>query len=193
MSPANFVVFPQTPYAIEAMRRNTLCDTQAATIKAMMRFRPAGVYLEIGSLLGTGSTRVVLENFPQATVVCLDLFREQLWLQSFINNVWKYRDRVRAIAGDSSQTLPVVVAAGITPDVIWIDGDHSVSGVYSDVAYCLRHFPLAIIGGDDWSTAKYGACVQKAIGQIVADGLIQKNCVKNNGRCWYFTNNSEKA
>jgi hypothetical protein len=137
---------------------------------------------------GTGSTQVVIKEFPESPIVCLDLFQSEPKLQGFINNTWEGRHNVRAIAGKTCDTLPFLHSTGFQPAVVWVDAGHEEQEVYEDVTSILEYFPAAIVGGDDWSTGNWGPKVQAAIYRIIEEGLVARRYVGNNGRAWFFTN-----
>ena len=184
----SFVEWPDEPFPIEAETRDCFSPLQGDVIRNMMRRAPNGPYLELGTMNGTGSTQVVIKEFPESPIVCLDLFQSEVKLQGFINNTWEGRHNMRAMAGKTCDTLPALQATGFKPAVVWVDAGHEEDEVYGDVTFILKHFPEAIVGGDDWSTGNWGVKVQAAMQRFIEEGLIARRYVGNNGRAWFFTN-----
>ena len=125
------------------------------------------VIVEIGAWLG-GSVKTWLAASPDIVVVAIDPWTrawgdyarevgrpeaEALQLddpgsgyQVFLRNLWEERHRVIPIRGASPDKLYDLHAAGLRPDVIYIDSDKSGR----ELEECEALFPGAIICGDDW-------------------------------------------
>lgn len=164
---------------------------------------PQGIYLELGTWTGVGSTKFVLDRFPQMSVIGIDHFKgssehqrkdeyrpiaENLW-EHFCCNLWNYRDRLYPISNNTIDAMKSVAAAGIKPDVIYIDAAHEQEAVYNDLKTALELFPGAIIVGDDYIAPHLHPGVWKAIDQAVKEGLITSQEFKNERRVWYLTRN----
>lgn len=148
--------------------------------------------LEIGSWLGE-STRWLASRFPEAEIICVDP-----WLpwkaasdpllvaisarsfEIFQRNLWWHRDRLIPIRGRSQTALPYLEAVGYTPDLIYIDGDHSYEGAAHDLKTCRRIWPKAAIVGDDYTPAWPG--VVTAVDEARAAGLR----IENLGTTWFL-------
>jgi predicted O-methyltransferase YrrM len=119
--------------------------------------------VELGSWLGL-STRFICRHAPRATVVCVDhwqgspehlndpRFQELLPLlyETFLTRSWNQRSRVIPLRTDTLSGLKAVAAAGLQPDVIFVDADHSFQAVTAELSLSRKLFPAAILAGDDY-------------------------------------------
>ena len=125
------------------------------------------VIVEIGVYLG-GSVKKWLEASPEIVVVAVDPWEwasgdfarqagrpeseaRQLddpaaGYRVFMRNLWEDRHRVIPVRGTSPDKLHDLHAAGLRPDMIYIDSDKSGR----ELEVCEALFPGAIICGDDW-------------------------------------------
>ncbi len=125
------------------------------------------VIVEIGAFLG-GSVKMWLAASPEIVVVAVDPWKdpwedfarnsgrpasEALQLdepgggyRTFLRNFWEERHRVIPIRGKSPDKLHDLHAAGLRPDLVYIDSDKSGR----ELEVCEALFPGAIICGDDW-------------------------------------------
>ncbi len=118
--------------------------------------------VELGSFLGR-SAAGWLKIFPEAHVIAIDSWLESfvlkttpplpglLPLPTFQVNLWDQQSRVTAIRKTSVEGLQTLHDFQVTPDVIYVDADHSVEAVIADVSQCLDLFPKARLIGDDWN------------------------------------------
>ncbi|SIO06122.1 Methyltransferase domain-containing protein [Singulisphaera sp. GP187] len=133
----------------------------------------ARVIVEVGSFTGR-STRFLTDHAPAAIVIAIDHWRGSpemandpelvAWLprlyETFLAECWLYRDRVIPVRRSSVEGLQEVAAAGLRPDVIFIDADHSYEAVRADLSSTLDLFPQARIIGDDWNWESVRQAVQ---------------------------------
>lgn len=130
------------------------------------------VVLEIGVFLG-GSVRQWLDACDDVVVVAVDPWRDlkrttthktlvekhqlgrrygdQLFApeglyDTFVASLWDQRLRVVPIRGTGIEVLPIIHAAGLRPDLIYLDADKKGK----ELPQCAELFPGALIGGDDW-------------------------------------------
>lgn len=125
------------------------------------------VVLECGSFLGF-SSRAILDNAPNAVLLCADTWtgspehvvpeaspewrdRIATLYEGFVRNLWPWRHRVVPIREDSFIAMSKVYAAGVVPDVIYLDSEHSTERVLGELALALAYWPTAVIVGDDWN------------------------------------------
>ena len=163
-----------------------------------------GIYLELGSWTGAGSTEHVAVNFPKMSLICIDTFegspenhsnpaQKQIsdnLLHHFWGNRWENRDRVYPIKAKSVVGLQLVAKLGIKPDFIYIDAAHDEAAVFADLIAALTLFPEAIILGDDYTKPGSDHCeVYQAIDKAVKAGLFTFSEIKHVGRAWYLTRN----
>lgn len=119
--------------------------------------RQVELYLELGSWLGS-SVRHVLKEAPSARAICCDLWPSEVsqefsWkpvmYETFLANNWEYRDLIIPVRTDVRVGLEQVVRAGLRPDVIYIDADHSYEAVLGDTLLAAWEFPKAVLVLDD--------------------------------------------
>ena len=125
------------------------------------------VIVEIGSFVG-GSVKMWLAASPEIVVVVVDPWKSVFGdfarsagrpesevrqldepgggYRTFLRNLWEERQRVIPVRGISPDKLHDLHAAGLRPDMIYIDSDKSVR----ELEVCEALFPGAIICGDDW-------------------------------------------
>ncbi len=144
------------------------------------------VILEIGSLLG-GSARFWAGLCPGATVLCVDPWMDaaQVSDRPFLEHVpelkdvvvgrvdgmydvflasnWELRDRIIPLRGFSPDRLASVHAAGVQPDVVYIDGSHVYEDVIADLTTARALFPDALICGDDYDWPAVAAAVDYVV------------------------------
>jgi predicted O-methyltransferase YrrM len=123
----------------------------------------ARLIVELGSWTGR-STRLLAELAPGATIVAIDHWkgspehsddpelREALprLYETFLAECWANRERIIPVRMGSVPGLRAVAQAGLAPDAIYIDADHSYGSVVADLTAALDLFPNAVIVGDDW-------------------------------------------
>ncbi len=127
--------------------------------------------VEIGVFLG-GSLKMWLAASPEIVVVAIDPWNDGIvasWedfaratgrpvsealqleepsgcYRTFLRNLWEERHRVIPVRGKSPDKLHDLHAAGLRPDLVYIDSDKSGR----ELEVCEALFPGAIICGDDW-------------------------------------------
>ncbi|MEO1525469.1 MAG: hypothetical protein AAFX06_08530 [Planctomycetota bacterium] len=137
-------------------------------VEKKLRRKTFNVVLEIGSFLG-GSIRNWLNASPDVTVVAVDpwpecdvanyarkhgrseaeacqLEREDGFYKTFLSNLWEHRERVIPVRDYSPGILTELSAAGLRPDLIYLDSDKT--GI--EIELCHELFPGAVMTGDDW-------------------------------------------
>ena len=94
--------------------------------------------------------------------------------------VWSQADLAVAIRpGDSRIVLPKLVRAGLSYDIVYIDGDHTYEGCRSDLEYGLKLVnPGGILCGDDMTDTAHphvARCpgVDPAVRDVLGDVLNQ--------------------
>lgn len=146
----------------------------------------AQVVLEIGSLLG-GSARFWAEHCPEAHVICVDPWfdvdriedrpflthvpeladvvvgRTDGIYQVFLASNWDMRDRMTPLRGFSPDRLVTVVAHGVRPDIVYVDGSHVYEDVIADLTAVRALFPDAMICGDDYQWPAVGDAVDYVV------------------------------
>lgn len=161
-----------------------------------MALRKPKVILELGTWLGQSAVYWLSLN-PDAVLICVDHWNgltHDAWLpenfpeemvgenfptlyETFLANVWEYRDRVIPIRSDTLNGIQIVQAMGITPDVVYVDADHEYKSVRDELTLLCDYFPKAILCGDDFSDQNFPG-VRKAVMDAGLPHLV------SNGRCW---------
>lgn len=130
--------------------------------------------IELGSWLGQ-STRLLLAMAPNATVVCVDTWkgssdmlgnpeaeqRLSMLYDQFLANQWEWRQRVIPLQLDSRDGLREVKAHGLTPDLVFLDTEHTTAHVIEELELAHALFPSAMINGDDWGWPDVRAAVEQ--------------------------------
>lgn len=145
------------------------------------------VAIELGSFLGV-SSRAILNAAPHATLICVDHWRgspehlltdapphwrrriETLY-EGFLRNLWPWRERVIPLRADTLEGLAEIAAAGVVPELVYVDSEHTCDRVSRELAFCTEHWPAATIVGDDYNQAEVARAVQRhaaASGRTVA-------------------------
>ncbi len=121
------------------------------------------VVVELGAWLGL-STRFIADRAPHATVVSVDhwvgspehqaqeRFRNLLprLLETFQARCWDYRERVVPLRMSTLDGLRAVAEAGVQPDFVYVDAEHSYEAVTAELTLARPLFPKAALGGDDY-------------------------------------------
>lgn len=136
----------------------------------------APLVLELGTWKGK-SARWMLETYPGARVICVDLWTPDVtykdfgskwaWLaqephlyETAQRNLWPFRDRSALVKARTVDGIAHVAACGAVPDVVYIDAGHTYEDVKADLAGTLQHWPAArpdrtdqgtVILGDDFN------------------------------------------
>lgn len=142
-------------------------DDQAALRQLIRRaLAPNCVMLEVGSWLGTGSTRVFIEELSRVSgsrLICVDTWKGSPNVTRHLEIVRNYdvfstfrHNAERMGAGDfvHPMMMPSQVAASIVGnrclDLVFIDGDHSYASTRADIAGWLPKVrPGGILAGHD--------------------------------------------
>ncbi len=135
--------------------------------------RDASLIVEVGSWLGR-STRFLCDLVPNACVIAIDHWRgspehgcdpdllpllPRLY-ETFLSESWEYRHRIIPLRAGSIDGLRQVASAGLVPDAIYLDADHSYESVLADLSTSLDLFPKTSIVGDDWNWETVRTAVQ---------------------------------
>jgi len=133
--------------------------------------------LELGSWLGK-SARWMLDKAPHATLVAVDTWNgTNAFLQlkmrdrlptcyaTFLRNCWSYRDRLIPVRRRTVDGMRLVAEAGLAPDLIYIDADHSYSAAKADMEMAHELFPEARLVGDDYQMKG----VKRAVDEFARD------------------------
>ena len=172
--------------------------------KQICREYSDGLYLELGTWTGAGSTRFIADQYPDMTIICIDTFegsaehyrtpaydrvRVKLW-DHFVVNQWHNKHRMFPIRTDTITGMKKVAAAGLEPNVVYIDAAHDTESVFQDIYTALECFPKAIIRGDDYTPPGTGhPGVRDGIERAIAEGLFAASEFSRYHRIWYLTRN----
>ena len=151
--------------------------------------------LELGSFLGL-STRHLCKSAPNATIIGIDHWKGSVehlrrpefadvlpvLHETFLKNLWPWRERVVAIRELTLAGMGAVANAGVTPEVVYIDAAHDPDSVETDLSMVIDLWPTAHIVGDDWMWKT----VREGIGRVLP--LVppaRKFC--SHRACWEIT------
>ncbi len=147
--------------------------------------------VELGSWLGK-SARFMLRAAPGATIICIDHWRGSAehhaprrqdvndklprLYETFLRNMWPWRDRVVPLRGDTVAGLRELGRLHLAPDLVYIDAGHDYENVRADLRTALELFPAARIAGDDWI---YFEGVRRAVGELAEARGLKIVCEEN--------------
>jgi predicted O-methyltransferase YrrM len=157
--------------------------------------------LEMGSWNGSGSTRYILQNAPNAHLVCIDHWSNnendyvqeecgieeirKLWYQieilfeTFLVNTWEYQDRLTPFKAKTIDGLEQLGKMNIPFDIIYIDAHHDYESVLYDIETSHKLWPNATIVGDDYTWAG----VKQAAHEFAEKNNIE---IVVKGNCYYY-------
>jgi hypothetical protein len=140
--------------------------------------------VECGSWLGM-SARHILECAPAATLICIDTWNGSptimhydylpILYECFLLNLWDERHRVIPIRADSLVGLAEVADAGLVPDVVYLDSDHTYERVDAELRLCFDAWPFATIVGDDYGHPDHPGVRQAALEWMKRSGRPFEN------------------
>jgi hypothetical protein len=125
--------------------------------------RESKLIVELGSFLGL-SSRFLLNHAPNAKFLAVDRWTplerhyeipqihhvlDRLY-ETFLVNCWDYKDRLIPVRAETSEGLHQISQQGLTPDVFYVDSDHSYEAVSRELNLISQLFPSALIVGDDY-------------------------------------------
>jgi hypothetical protein len=128
--------------------------------------------VELGAWLGL-SSRFIANHAPNAVVVSVDHWKgspehlqdpryEHLLprlYETFQSRCWDYRERIVPLRMSSLDGLKAVAEAGLQPDVVYVDAEHSFEAVSGELALARKLFPRAVLTGDDYDWTGVRAAV----------------------------------
>lgn len=157
-----------------------LCSDTATALTSRLSSETRLV-VECGTWLGM-SARAILEAAPNTRLICCDTWKGSpehlanrkpdgspgLWAsrlptlyETCHRNLWPWRDRVILLRQDSLAGLGEVFAAGLSPDLIYLDSEHTVRRVTAELSLCWALFPSAAIVGDDFNNGSVKRAAMK--------------------------------
>jgi hypothetical protein len=130
--------------------------------------------VELGSWLGL-STRFIADHAPGATVVSIDTWEGSSehkaqeryarllprLFETFQARCWDYRDRITPLRTTSLEGLQRVADAGLEPDLVYVDAEHTYEAVAAELRLARRLFPHALLCGDDYDWSGVRAAVDE--------------------------------
>lgn len=146
------------------------------------------IIFEFGSWLGMSAKYMLNRTSENCIIVCVDWWKgdtsigyqedEDELYNTFLSNMWNYRDRVIPVRIDGRKGVKLLSSLGIKPDMIYLDMDHSYESAKGDLKILMDHFSDVLILGDD---ILYWSGVAKAVKETVHDYKvhrleIQQNC-----------------
>lgn len=157
---ANAVTWPtERPCEFEMHSWPHLFTATAEGFAKCLR-RSVRCYVELGTWCG-GSALLAATHMPLAHVVCIDAwdgrggfqYNQQIATRSLSlcqANLWDYRHRVTLVRADTLTGMQAVHAAGVKPEVVYIDADHHYDPARADITTAMALFHDALICGDDY-------------------------------------------
>ncbi len=163
-------------------RQSMFAREKARDVLGFVDDAPVKLIVEIGSWLGA-STRWFAETFSgpihrgesheHAAIVCIDpweglpqweaddlVARTSSAWEQFVANCWHFRQWITPIRLRSVDGLPAIAAElkrqGRSPDMVFIDGDHSYETCLHDVVTSAEAWPDALVIGDDYGIEEDG-------------------------------------
>lgn len=171
------------------------------TLVRLIRDRGMTTVLEIGVFLG-GSLRQWLDASPAVRVVAVDPWPcfpqmaevvrrhgqpdsvgKQLTAHAdslyhtFLSNFWEQRQRIVPVRGMGLAVLEQLAAAGLQPDLIYLDADKSGE----ELLLCERLFPRALMAGDDWFWTDAGERYRGRDEEHPIRGPVRANAARRGG------------
>lgn len=158
------------------------------------------VVFEFGAWLGL-STKFILENTSRdCLVISIDHWEGGSTINqsgkyshminslynTFIVNMWEYRNRLIPLRMSGNDAMLFLAKAKIEPDLIYLDMDHEYEPVIKDLRILTKHFPDAIIVGDD---IKHHAGVSQAVHEIMRS--LPKRRLKVDSNSYAITKKSD--
>lgn len=126
--------------------------------------------VELGSWMGRSANFLAACSL-QANIYCIDHWEGSAEQQAsgnkalprlfdaFMEHTWHVRNRIIPVRADTLTGMRNVHAAGIVPDLVFVDASHDYQAVYDDIALARELWPEAQVVGDDWGFTQ----VQKAV------------------------------
>lgn len=160
--------------------------------------------LEMGSWTGAGSTSFILNKAPDAHLVCVDHWSNELEVHNtqkalsvdilmqdaerikvlfdlFLNNTWEHRHHLTPIRKNTIDGLNLLKTLDIPFDLIYIDAHHDYESVLHDISISIENWPNAVICGDDYRWPDRG--VEFAVQECAKKYNLE---VFGVDQCWYY-------
>lgn len=175
-------LWPNEPPDVEVDPHGWFLPQNAEVLSSLLSDNTKTV-IELGSWLGQ-STRHILSCAGNARVYAIDTWmggpehqgpngacNEKLptLYETFLINCWGFKDRLYPLRMTTLEGLDLIHSAGVVPDLIYVDADHTYESVIADIDKSLTLFPNAQIVGDDWGWgAEANFPVQRAAKDMAA-------------------------
>jgi hypothetical protein len=119
--------------------------------------------VELGAWLGL-SSRFIADHAPRATVVSVDTWEGSTehktqerytkllprLFETFQARCWDHRERIVPVRTTSLDGLRRVADAGLEPDLVYVDAEHTYEAVSAELRLARTLFPHALLCGDDY-------------------------------------------
>lgn len=134
--------------------------------------------LELGSWMGTNTTKFFLQNTSDTHLICIDHWSDdyhdyvhdsvttlEVWENTnnihpwihlmpyvwdcFLINGWSNRHRLTPIRKNTREGLSLLKPLNLPVDLIYIDANHSYEEAFHDIKTCCEIWPEATVCGDD--------------------------------------------
>ena len=130
------------------------------------------VIVELGSWYGKSAHLMMTEANHDITLFCVDkwsgedikdgnqvitaekfgdMVDEHPLYETFIKNLWEYKDKVVPLKMTTLEGLKVIHKLGVKPDVVYVDANHTYDDVKAEFMLIKELFPKTQICGDDYN------------------------------------------
>lgn len=194
--------WPEKLPEIKPSRSKWFSRNHENVFRRFLRNYMDGIFLELGSWTGAGSTSYLLRTYPNLTVIAVDTFegsaehhrieeynkiRVNLW-DHFCLNMQPYRGRVWPMKRTTVKALHILAQkTDIKPNVIYIDAAHDRKSVFTDIKTAIELFPESDIIGDDYVPRPGHPGVRHGVEDAIKAGLFTRNEFNLDGRVWYLS------
>lgn len=142
--------------------RSAIPVPELAILDRLCRECEASTIVEIGTLLGAGSTRVLARHakLRSGCVIAVDtcssnmatrVGRQENHLHLLLSNLLQCEDTRDVVGLVRASSIEASVMLDVVADIIFVDADHSEAGVGSDIKAWLPHLRIGgILCGHDY-------------------------------------------
>jgi len=218
---AKYTQYPLQPFPWGPSRCHWCARKLVEPLRQVFAKLPTGsTYLELGSFLGAGTTRLAMESPASLRAVCVDHWRitaeianqspprgrltrdkkavdflqgKGTALEHFLNNTFAWQARVVPVAESiTTELLFRLAEEGVQPQLILVDDDHKEKAVFARLVNCTRLWPHATLLLDDCVPRWNGVrlAYKRAVDQCLID---PHDCRMIMGRVMHVKRSSRNA
>ena len=184
LAAAKLGLWPDEKPDVEPYMHGWVHNGNQRLLQRILSSRQPRVIVELGSWLGLCTTLMLEETAAfNSAVFAVDPWDPELLLEqqlaqyesdshaiqilgsvplfpTFLVNTWEHRRRLFPLKMTSLEGIATIHALGVTPELVYIDGDHSYTAVLADLEACEAAFPGALLVGDDWQWTEVRSAVR---------------------------------